>query len=332
MARNSLKYELNVRCMSSDIGNKPELSDVTIQNYKAYNAHFRDYCVANGYNTFAKVEASKTAILDAYAAHLADEGKSPATIHSYLSAPCKALGVHLQDVDKPARHASSGKRADGVESVRSAREKVSPDYKDAYEAIKAIGCRESEAKRLTGDCMTMDKYGNLCVLIRGGKGGKDQLQRILPDKQGVVWSVFIGKEPGERVFTSRQFSKNINYHLARAHNAQDAYKYYCDTYKTPEQRAELSKMLCTEYRQALDSRIEAGKIKSKAYYAKQMEQFAQNAIEDKDKPYMLRGENRKLAEAKGLPVTYDRLALLATSVFHLSHWRLDVTVNNYMLK
>ena len=332
MARNSLKYELNVRCMNSDIGNKPALSDITIQNYKSYNAHFRDYCVANGYNTFQKVEASKMAILDAYAAYLADEGKSPSTIHSYLSAPCKALGVHLQDVDKPTRHASAGKRAEGVESVRSAREKVSPEYKDAYEFCNAVGCRESEAKRLTGDCITRDDNGTLCVLIRGGKGGKDQTQRILPDKETVVLSAFEGKTPSERLFDNKQFSKNINYHLARAHNAQDAYQYYCTKYRTPEQRSELSRMLCVEYRQALDKRIEAGKIKSKSYYNKQMEQFANNAIDDKDKPYILRGKNRELAEAKGLPVTYDRLALLAVSVFHLSHWRLDVTVNNYILK
>lgn len=30
-------------------------------------------------------------------------------------------------------------------------------------------------------------------------------------------------------------------------------------------------------------------------------------------------------------VQYDRLAVLATSVFHLSHWRCGVTINNYLL-
>ena len=29
-------------------------------------------------------------------------------------------------------------------------------------------------------------------------------------------------------------------------------------------------------------------------------------------------------------VAYDRLALMAVSVFHLAHWRADVTVKNYM--
>ena len=47
--------------------------------------------------------------------------------------------------------------------------------------------------------------------------------------------------------------------------------------------------------------------------------------------YVLRGNNRKLAQKHGLPVAYDRLALLAVSIFHLSHWRHDVTVANYLL-
>ena len=47
--------------------------------------------------------------------------------------------------------------------------------------------------------------------------------------------------------------------------------------------------------------------------------------------YRVRGENKKLAIRKGLPTEYNRLALMAVSVFHLSHWRLDVTVSNYLL-
>lgn len=39
----------------------------------------------------------------------------------------------------------------------------------------------------------------------------------------------------------------------------------------------------------------------------------------------------KPAIRKGLLTEYNRLALMAVSVFHLSHWRLDVTVSNYLL-
>ncbi len=47
--------------------------------------------------------------------------------------------------------------------------------------------------------------------------------------------------------------------------------------------------------------------------------------------YKLRGSNKELARRLGRPTEYDRLAVLATSVFHLSHWRCDVTVSNYLL-
>ena len=47
--------------------------------------------------------------------------------------------------------------------------------------------------------------------------------------------------------------------------------------------------------------------------------------------YVVRGKNRALAEKKGMPMSYHKLALLATSVFKLSHWRNDVTVASYLL-
>lgn len=48
--------------------------------------------------------------------------------------------------------------------------------------------------------------------------------------------------------------------------------------------------------------------------------------------YRIRGENAKIARENGLPVIYDRVALMMVSVFHLSHWRNDVTIKNYMIR
>ena len=47
--------------------------------------------------------------------------------------------------------------------------------------------------------------------------------------------------------------------------------------------------------------------------------------------WVIRGNSRRLAIDHGLPVKYDRLAVMAVSIFHLSHWRCDVTVANYLL-
>ena len=47
--------------------------------------------------------------------------------------------------------------------------------------------------------------------------------------------------------------------------------------------------------------------------------------------YYIRGKNKELAKKKGLPLVYDKTALMAVSIFNLSHWRVDVTVSNYLL-
>lgn len=47
--------------------------------------------------------------------------------------------------------------------------------------------------------------------------------------------------------------------------------------------------------------------------------------------YWLRGANKRFALVHDLPIKYDRLAVMATSVFHLSHWRCDVTIASYLL-
>jgi len=47
--------------------------------------------------------------------------------------------------------------------------------------------------------------------------------------------------------------------------------------------------------------------------------------------YTASGRNRELALDCAMPIKYNRLRLMAVSVFHLSHWRLDVTLANYLL-
>ena len=50
-----------------------------------------------------------------------------------------------------------------------------------------------------------------------------------------------------------------------------------------------------------------------------------------NRPYRLRGDNLTKALASGSPTEYNRLALMCVSVMHLAHWRLDVTVTNYVV-
>jgi hypothetical protein len=50
-----------------------------------------------------------------------------------------------------------------------------------------------------------------------------------------------------------------------------------------------------------------------------------------EETYKMRGKNRELVKKLGFQYSFDRLAILATSIFHLSHWRNGVTVRNYIL-
>lgn len=49
-----------------------------------------------------------------------------------------------------------------------------------------------------------------------------------------------------------------------------------------------------------------------------------------DKPYVTQGNVRQSMLDLGMPTTYNRLALMMVAVYHLSHWRANVVVQNYM--
>ena len=77
---------------------------------------------------------------------------------------------------------------------------------------------------------------------------------------------------------------------------------------------------------------EEGHQKLKNESTKQYERQRRNFIYDlRAEVYVLRGTNKAKAIASRMPMAYDRLALMAVSVLNLSHWRLSVTVTNYIL-
>ena len=54
--------------------------------------------------------------------------------------------------------------------------------------------------------------------------------------------------------------------------------------------------------------------------------------EDLNKPYCLRGYNKKAAESINKPVVYDRVAAMYVSLFILHHFRTDTTILHYLVK
>lgn len=277
---------------------------------------FSCWCKENDINNLKRLErAGASDTIQQYERYLESSGYSSATIHTYLAPVCKGLDVPMSDIDKPLRASSDISRGRG-ESVRGSQEALSDKYRRLVEAQECIGIRRSELTVLTGKDLKTDENGYMCVHVVSGKGGKEQYQRILPEYQDKVRELFGSVEENERLFKAEEMENHINLHGIRANVAKEAYNYYVERMKEdPEYREQLKQEL-------VDRWNEAHREDSRAFerYCKEMEG-----------KWYLRGDNRAKAEEQGLPTCYDKTALLAVSVFHLSHYRNNVTVTNYML-
>lgn len=174
-----------------------------------------------------------------------------------------------------------------------------------------VRIRRTELRRLCGDDLTEDESGWPCVRVKRGKGSKYQLQRILPEDVALVRSYFDVSD--QRIFREEDFSLHMDYHHLRANQAKRAYNYYYDLLQQdPAYRRQLIGELRARWNRY--NRTADGRQKLFPFH---------NTVG----LYLLRGRNKVHALANGQPVAFDRLAVFAVSVFHLSHWRLDTLVN-----
>lgn len=313
--RKSLQYELQEMAHVGDIKNHHTRS-YTKQDIK----EFATYCKAElGIYRVRDITDPQIAI-QSYADRLVADGHySPASIHRKLAGPCRALGVCMGDIAKPKRTQDAiirGRRDGDPVGLQGDREMTQGKYARLVEFQQAVGLRRAELGHLRGADLVRDESGYLCVRVANGKGGKEQLQRILPDDVETVKNTFRGVAPQQAVFNRAEMSNHINLHGLRAEQSQKAYRYYAD-------RLASDSSYGATLRQELMARYQA--------YQPTRDADTWMARNGNDTPYLLRGASRQRAIDTGKPVSYDRLALLAVSVLHLSHWRLDVTVTNYLL-
>ena len=255
-----------------------------------------------------------------YANYLIASGKTASTTHTYMAGICRVLDVPLEDINKPIRVVAENTRSRGTKAVdirKDAGREASPRL---YDFASIVGIRRAEYLHLAPDDLVVDDFGNWCIRVKKGKGGKRQLQRILPEELDAVKAVFDNPAPPEHLFSKSEMSNKIDLHHLRALRAQKMYHYYLDRI---ENETEYRAQLINEIRHIWEQDDEARK--SNGYRAKRWSDMKVTGN------YILRGNNRKLAKKHGLPLQYDRLALLAVSIFHLSPWRHDVTVANYLL-
>lgn len=257
-------------------------------------------------------------LIEAYIDHLRTDGKSADTIHTYIAPVCKGFGISMRDVEKPKRHAinvQKGRMSDIV-NQRGQTEKNDQQYARLITAAERIGIRREEYARLRSNAYGKDICGRDCVTIKG-KGGKIQHQRILPEDRAAVKQLFDGST--DKVFSRKEMQNHIDLHAIRRDHAQRCYDYYAAKIKAGG-ADRLRRELVETFR-------------AYHYDGKNPERMAkfQSEIDRAGGVYRLRGDNIDRARDQGQKCEFNRLALMCVSVWHLAHWRLDVTVRNYML-
>ena len=313
----NLKYQIKeVELARLEKANVPMLTQ-TEKQYRNHAIKFANWCKEQ-YGCRMLEECS--AHIQDYADFLVAQGRTPSTIHTYLAGICRICGIPLADIQKPIRVVAENTRSRGTKAVDGRADSSREASPRLYDFAQVVGIRRAEYLHLTPDDLVFDDFGHPCILIRKGKGGKRQLQRILPEKLPAIKVVFDAPADEQHLFSRDELKNKIDLHHLRAQRAQKMYRYYLDRIETETgYRAQL----ISEIRHVWEQDDEARK--SNGYRAKRWSDMKVTGN------YVLRGNNRKLAQKHGLPMKYDRLALLAVSIFHLSHWRHDVTVANYLL-
>ncbi len=121
-------------------------------------------------------------------------------------------------------------------------------------------------------------------------------------------------------------TNKLNLHAQRASLAWEAYTYYKKRLDTePGYREQLRAELQARIHVSNQYNIERSRTKGKRWDGTRWDEREFSGT------YHLRGKNRELAQRLGRPLSYDKAALLAVSVFHLAHYRNDVTVASYIL-
>lgn len=318
----SLSYTMTKNALSEK-SRDPEhaISDRdTKRTYKASIKRFCTWTKENGY-TREDVLSNPQPYLQQYADNLKARGLSAATIHTYIAPCCKGLNTPMQHISKPDRAIRDITRSRGGKNPRGRKDAEKPEYARLVAFQSAVGLRRAELAHLKGEDL-QKRDGVLYVHVQSGKGGKKQLQRILPRDAGIVAETFKGIGKDERVFSVDEMKNRIDLHGMRAAHARQTYDYYLTRIKQePDYRSQLQEDLKAYFREHHDPN---GELDQAAYNRFCLDMTRNQGI------YQMRGEAKKLAEANERPTNYDRTALMATSVFHLAHWRLDVSITNYL--
>lgn len=237
---------------------------------------------------------------------------TPDSIHTACASVCAALRVPMSDYNIPQRGAPTRGR-DVTERV------VNEHNERVVEFAKMVGIREKEYAKLRGDNL-LERNGDLYVVVERGKGGKYQEQYIRERDREDVRSYFNGSR--EPVFSTKEVRacEHANLHSYRREHAQEMYQEFLKM-----DREKVKELVRDQFMRGHERRLEQyGVDKFK------LDEKLHELEKKYESKYHCRGDIREDHLQRGLPVEYDRLALIATSCLCLSHWRVNVCVKHYM--
>lgn len=314
---NSLRYDLRSTIL-------PDIKDNhTERTYKKAIDAFTDWAKAAGDDAPKHLRDVDAAVIQRYSDALQADPRqyAPATIHTKLAPICKAAGVPMQEIRKPKRTAGKitrGRRMDA--NAEGKAQADNPRYERCMTLQRAVGVRRAELGRFCGR-----DWDGQYITVEKGKGGKRTRQYVLPEDREAVKRIFSGVKPDQRVLDAKEIPSNTDLHAVRAEHAQRCYSHFFSQIKnSPENRE--------KYKSGLIQTFDKNNTRLHDDDPKRFEARRDKFIKDLDGTYSLRGENREKALELGLPTEYDKTALMAVSVLELAHWRLDVTVVNYMIR
>lgn len=275
----------------------------TQQNYKKSLHYAADYFKMHGIRNAEQID---TAAIQQYADNLTEKGYAASTVHSYLAPVCKACGISMEKIAKPIRYVADFKKC------RTAAQDAAETDNKTIQLNQYLGLRRNELTRLHGNDLRQDRLSNWYVYVDRGKGGKAQHQYILPSDLEKVRPYFDGSDA--LLFHKTDMDPKYSYHSQRHALAKRCYDYYLQRLQeNPGYRKQLYKTIAESWHRL--NKRDRDELEPFSFF---------------DREYKLRGKNRALAQEKGKPVVYDRLALRAVSVLHLSHWRDNITID-YLL-
>lgn len=320
--RGSLGGEMRMRVKEHCRGKSNHTKSNYMHACKSFDVWRKDAGLSNKYVR----ENSRESVVR-WAVHLKTSGISQSTIHTMVAGCCCGLGIPSNGIVKHGTAMDKTKSLGRSERAQAALKKES--NRDIVRFQEMVGGRRAALSRLTGKCFVYDESGCPCVFFERDKGGKPHKQRIRLEDVEAVKAYFDAVGPDELLFP--KLDKDLDLHGIRAENARCNYQYYAQIASTPEGREQLRQQLwdrytdpeigCKAWLMAKEKGDKARMRKLEYRFKRQME----------DGTYYLRGANRQAAIERGRPVEYDRLAILATSVFSLSHWRLDIAVKSYLI-